>query len=105
MMVPFNHVMLLSALLFVLGMVCTITRRNLIMVLLGVEIMLNAASMAFIGAALRWQQMEGQSMVIFIFAVAATEVSVGLALIIAIYRKTGSIDPDVSVDSVLVGDK
>lgn len=97
MIVPFNHIFLLSALLFMLGMVCTVTRRNLIMVLLGVEIMLNAASMAFVGAALRWQQMEGQAMVIFILAVAATEVSVGLALILAIYRRTGSIDPDVTV--------
>ena len=97
MIVPFNHIFLLSALLFMLGMVCTVTRRNLIMVLLGVEIMLNAASMAFVGAALRWQQMEGQAVVIFILAVAATEVSVGLALILAIYRRTGSIDPDVTV--------
>ena len=97
MIVPFQHVLLLSALLFLMGMFCTLTRRNLIMLLLGVEIMLNAASVAFVGAALQWQQMEGQAMVIFILAVAATEVSVGLALIIAIYRRTGSIDPDVQV--------
>jgi NADH-quinone oxidoreductase subunit K len=94
MIVPFQHVLLISALLFLLGMVCALTRRNLIMILLGVEIMLNASSMAFIGAALRWQQMEGQAVVIFILAVAATEVSVGLALIIAIYRRTGSMEPD-----------
>ncbi|MEJ2155130.1 MAG: NADH-quinone oxidoreductase subunit K [Desulfobacteraceae bacterium] len=68
MIVPFQHVLLLSALLFLLGMFCALTRRNLIMILLGVEIMLNAASMTFIGAALRWQQMEGQAMVIFILA-------------------------------------
>jgi len=95
MIVPFRHVFLLSGLIFVLGMFCTLTRRNLVMILLGVEIMLNAASVAFVGAALRWQQMEGQALVIFILAVAATEVSVGLALIVAIYRRTGSIDPDV----------
>jgi NADH-quinone oxidoreductase subunit K len=94
MIVPYRHVMLLSGVLFVLGMFCTISRRNLIMILLGVEIMLNASSVAFVGSALRWQQMEGQALVIFILAIAATEVSVGLALIVAIYRRTGTIDPD-----------
>ena len=95
MIVPFRHVFILSGLLFVLGMFCTLTRRNLIMILLGVEIMLNAASVAFVGSALRWQQMEGQALVLFVLAIAATEVSVGLALIVAIYRRTGSVDPDV----------
>lgn len=98
MMVPFHHILLLSSVLFLMGMFCLLTRRNVIMMLLGVEVMLNAASVAFVGAALRWQQMEGQAMVIFILAVAATEVSVGLALMIAIYRRTGSIDPDVQIN-------
>jgi NADH-quinone oxidoreductase subunit K len=62
------------------------------MVLLGVEIMLNAAGIAFVGAALRWQQLEGQIFVLFIMAIAAAEVSVGLALIVRAYRRTGSID-------------
>jgi NADH-quinone oxidoreductase subunit K len=65
------------------------------MMLLGVEVMLNAAAVAFVGASLHWQQMEGQAMVIFILAIAATEVSIGLAAIIAIYRRTGSVDPDI----------
>lgn len=95
MIVPYRHVMLLSGLLFTLGMFCTVTRRNLIMILLGVEIMLNAASVAFVGAALRWHQMEGQALVIFVLVIAATEVSVGLAMIVAVYRRTGGIDPDV----------
>ena len=97
MIVPFQHVLLLSVLLFILGMFCVLTRRNLIMILLGVEIMLNAASVAFVGAALQWRQMEGQAMALFILTVAATEVSVGLALIVAIYRRTGSVDPDIRV--------
>ena len=75
-------------------MVCAVARRNLIMILLGVEIMLNAATIAFVGASLHWQDMEGQVFVLFIFAVAATEVSVGLALIIGVYRRTGSVDPN-----------
>jgi len=93
MIVPYSHILLLSALLFVLGMLCAVTRRNLIMVLLGLEIMLNASAVAFVGAALRWQQIEGQAMVIFILAVAAAEVSIGLALIVFAYRRTGSLDP------------
>lgn len=105
MIVPFNHVLLLSSLLFLMGMFCALARRNLIMILLGVEIMLNAASVAFVGAALRWQQMEGQAMVLFILAVAATEVSVGLALIVAIYHRTHSIDPDVQVLSAKEGSR
>jgi NADH-quinone oxidoreductase subunit K len=64
------------------------------MILLGVEIMLNAATIAFVGAALRWHDMEGQVFVLFVFAVAAAEVSVGLALIIGVYRRTGSVDPN-----------
>jgi len=93
--VPLNHILLLSAVLFSLGMFCTLARRNLIMMLLGVEIMLNAAAVAFIGASLHWQQMEGQAVVIFILAIAATEVSIGLAAIIAIYKRSGSVDPDL----------
>ena len=93
MIVSFGHVLVLSGLLFLLGTVCAVTRRNLIMILLGVEIMLNAATIAFVGAALRWHDMEGQVFVLFIFAVAAAEVSVGLALIIGVYRRTGSVDP------------
>ena len=94
MIVSFGHVLVLSGLLFLLGTVCAVARRNLIMILLGVEIMLNAATIAFVGAALRWQDMEGQVFVLFIFAVAAAEVSVGLALIIGVYRRTGSVDPN-----------
>jgi NADH-quinone oxidoreductase subunit K len=94
MIVSFGHVLVLSGLLFLLGIVCAVVRRNLIMILLGVEIMLNAATIAFVGAALRWHDMEGQVFVLFIFAVAAAEVSVGLALIIGVYRRTGSVDPD-----------
>jgi len=93
MIVSFGHVLFLSGLLFLLGTVCAVTRRNLIMILLGVEIMLNAATIAFVGAALRWHDMEGQVFVLFVFAVAAAEVSVGLALIIGVYRRSGSVDP------------
>ena len=93
MIVPFGHVLILAGILFLMGIFCAVARRNLIMIVLGVEIMLNAASIAFVGAALRWQQLEGQVFALFILAVAAAEVSVGLALIVYAYRRTGSFDP------------
>jgi NADH-quinone oxidoreductase subunit K len=71
-----------------------VARRNLVMILLGVEIMLNGAAIAFVGAALRWQHLEGQAFVLFLIAIAAAEVSVGLAMIVTLYRRTGSLDPE-----------
>lgn len=103
MIVPFNHVLILSSLLFSLGLFALLARRNLIMILLGIEIMLNAGALAFVGASLHWQQMAGQAVVIFVLAVAATEVAVGLAAIVAIYRRTGSIDPAVDVATLEEG--
>ncbi len=93
MIVPFSHVLFFAGILFLMGTFCAVARRNLIMIVLGVEIMLNAASIIFVGAALRWQHLEGQVFVLFILAVAATEVSIGLALIVYAYRRTGSFDP------------
>ena len=93
MIVPFGHVLILAGILFLMGIFCAAVRRNLIMIVLGVEIMLNAASIAFVGGALRWQHLEGQVFALFILAVAAAEVSVGLALIVYAYRRTGSFDP------------
>jgi len=90
--VPFSHVLFLAILLFILGAACAVARRNLIMILIGVEIMLNAAGLAFIGASLKWQQLDGQAFVIFILTVAASEVAVGLALVLYSYRHTGSVD-------------
>jgi NADH-quinone oxidoreductase subunit K len=86
--------MLLAAILFLIGMLCVVLRRNLIMILLGLEIMLNAAAVAFVGASLHAQYAGGQVMAIFVLAVAAAEVSVGLALIVCIYRQTSSVAPE-----------
>jgi NADH-quinone oxidoreductase subunit K len=91
--IPFGYLLALAGVVTVLGMVCAAARRNLIMILLGIEIMLNGAAIAFIGAALRWQQLEGQAFVLFIIAIAAAEVSLGLALIVYFYHRTGSLDP------------
>ncbi len=92
--VPDSHVLILSAALFLLGAGCAIARRNLVMILIGVEIMLNAAGIALIGASLRWQQLDGQALVIFIMAVAASEVALGLALIVYSHRRTGELNAD-----------
>jgi NADH-quinone oxidoreductase subunit K len=94
MMVPYGDLLLLALVLFLMGAVCAVARRNLLMILIGVEIMLNAAGMAFVGASLKWQLLDGQAFVLFIFAVAASEVAIGLALIVYSRRRTGSVDAD-----------
>ena len=94
MIVPFNHVLVLAGLLFMMGIFCVVVRRSLIMILLGVEVMLNAAGIILVGASLLWQNLDGQAIVLFVFAIAAAEVSVGLAFIVWAYRRTGSVDPE-----------
>jgi NADH-quinone oxidoreductase subunit K len=94
MIVPFGHVLILAGTLFGLGMFCALARRNMIMIVLGIEIMLNAASIIFVGGALHWKSFEGQAIVLFVLAVAATEVSVGLAIIVYAFRRSGSFDPN-----------
>ena len=94
MIVPFSHVLVLAGLLFLMGIFCVVVRRSLIMILLGVEVMLNAAAIILVGASLLWQNLDGQAIVLFVFAIAAAEVSVGLALIVWAYRRTGAVDPE-----------
>ncbi len=94
MIVPYGHVLFLAVLLFFMGAACAISRRNLLMILIGVEIMLNASGLAFVGASLKWQLPDGQAFVLFIFAAAASEVAVGLALIVYLHRRTGSVNAD-----------
>ncbi len=86
--------LILSGILFIIGLTGVMIRRNVIFMLLSVEIMLNAAGMAFIFAGSAWSDAGGQVMFIFILAVAAAEVAIGLALIILIYRKFKTLDID-----------
>ncbi|NPV49503.1 MAG: NADH-quinone oxidoreductase subunit NuoK [Armatimonadetes bacterium] len=86
--------MVLAAALFAIGLAGVMARRNLIFVLMSIEIMLNAAGLAFIVAASRWQQPDGQVMFLFILAVAAAEVAVGLALALRIYQSLRTLDLD-----------
>ncbi len=94
--IPAQHGLLLAAVLFGLGMIGVLARRNLIFMLISIEIMLNAASLAFIVAGSRWAQADGQIMFILILTLAAAEVSVGLALILQIFRRLGTLDGDAA---------
>ncbi len=92
--VPMEYALLLAIVLFTLGMVGVLVRRNIIFILLSIEIMLNAAGLAFVAAGARWAQPDGQVMFIFILAMAAAEVSVGLALVLLLHHKYKSLDAD-----------
>ena len=87
-------VLLLAGILFFLGLIGLLVRRNIIFILMSIEIMLNAAGLAFVVASLKWGQADGQVMFLFILAVAAAEVSIGLALIIQVYNKFKTLDAD-----------
>ena len=87
-------VLMVAAVLFVLGLVGALTRKNIIFILISVEIMLNAAGLAFVAAGARWGQADGQIMFLFVLAMAAAEVSVGLALVIQAYHQYKSLDID-----------
>ena len=92
MIVPMEHLLILATLLFLLGLVCVLVRRNLIMILIGVEIMLNAVGLTLVGASAFWQQIEGQIMVIFLMAMTSAEVSISLAMVVYLQRRKHSID-------------
>lgn len=89
-----THVLFLSAVLFTLGTLGVLVRRNAIVMFMSVELMLNAANLAFIGFARYRAELSGQVFVFFVIAVAAAEVAVGLALIVTIFRTRRSIDVD-----------
>jgi NADH-quinone oxidoreductase subunit K len=92
--VPLEHGLLLAAALFTLGLVGVLVRRNVIFILMSIEIMLNAAGLAFVVAGARWQQPDGQIMFLFILSMAAAEVSVGLALVLQLYHRLKTLDSD-----------
>jgi NADH-quinone oxidoreductase subunit K len=94
--IPMEHGLIVAALLFSLGLAGVLVRRNLIFVLMCIEIMLNAAGLAFVVAGARWGQADGQVMFMFILAMAAAEVSVGLALAFQFYRHFKSLDTDAA---------
>jgi NADH-quinone oxidoreductase subunit K len=92
--VPMEYGLLLAGILFVLGLVGVLVRRNIVFILLSIEIMLNAAGLAFVAAGARWGQPDGQVMFIFILTMAAAEVSVGLGLVLLLHHQFKSLDVD-----------
>jgi NADH-quinone oxidoreductase subunit K len=92
--IPLEQAMMVAAILFCIGLAGVIVRRDAIFVLLSLEVMLNAAGLAFVVAGARWHQADGQVMFLFILAVAAAEVSIGLALVLWLYHWNKTVDID-----------
>lgn len=92
MIVPFQHLLILASILFLLGLMAVLVRRNLIMILIGVEVMLNAAGLVLVGASALWQQLDGQVMVIFLMALTSAEVSISLAMVVYLHRRKKTVD-------------
>jgi NADH-quinone oxidoreductase subunit K len=93
-MVPVSYYFALSAILFALGALGVLIRRNPIIIFMSVELMLNAANLLFVAFARMYEALQGQVYVFFVIAVAAAEVAVGLAIIVAIFRTKKSINID-----------
>jgi NADH-quinone oxidoreductase subunit K len=94
--VPMSHGLILAGILFGIGLLGVLVRRDVIFVLASLEVMLNAAGLAFVVAGARWGQPDGQVMFIFILAMAAAEVSVGLALALQLHDRLGTLDVDAA---------
>ena len=93
-MVPINYYIILSAILFTIGVLGVLIRRNALIIFMSIELMLNAANLAMVAFGSVFKSFSGQIFVFFVIAVAAAEVAVGLALIVEIFRTKNSIDVD-----------
>ena len=94
--IPMDQALILAGVLFGLGLIGVLVRRNILFMLLSIEIMLNASALSFVVAGSRWAQPDGQVMFIFILTMAAAEVSVGLALILQIHHQVKTLDSDAA---------
>ncbi len=95
MIVPLPHVLILAGILFVLGLVCVMAwRSNIIMMLIGIEIMLNAAMLVFVAGAGLWGRGDGQVFALMIMAMTSAEVSLALALVVYLHRRKKSVNAD-----------
>jgi NADH-quinone oxidoreductase subunit K len=94
--IPVTHGLIVAGLLFSLGLLGVLVRRNVIFLLMSVEVMLNAAGLAFVVAGSRWGQADGQIMFLFILVMAAAEVGVGLTLVVQLYHRLGTLDADAA---------
>ncbi|EED36768.1 NADH-quinone oxidoreductase subunit k [Luminiphilus syltensis NOR5-1B] len=93
-LIPLEHVLLVAGILFACGLGGLMLRRNLLFMLMSLEVMLNSAALAFIAAGARWQEADGQVMFLLVLTVAAAEVAVGLGLVLQIQRRYRTLDMD-----------
>jgi len=93
-MIPLSHYLVVSAVLFAIGTAGVFLRRNLITILLSIEIMLNAVNLSFVAFGRQFGTFDGQIIVFFVMTVAAAEAAVGLALVIALFRHRETLSPD-----------
>ncbi len=93
-MIPLSHYLIVSAVLFAIGTAGVFLRRNLITILLAIEIMLNAVNLTFVAFGRHLGSVDGQIIVFFVITVAAAEAAVGLAIVISLYRHRESLNPD-----------
>jgi len=94
--VPLAHALLLSGILFALGLLGVLVRRDFLFVLMSLEIMMNAAALAFVTAGSRWGQADGQVMFILVLSLAAAEACVGLAILLQLHRRFRTLDTDAA---------
>jgi NADH-quinone oxidoreductase subunit K len=92
--ITLNHYLVLSAILFAIGTAGVFLRRNVITLLLSIEIMLNAVNLTFVAAGRQFAAVDGQVIVFFVMTVAAAEAAVGLAIVIALFRHRESLNPE-----------
>ena len=92
--VPISYYLVLSAILFGLGIVAFVFKRNIITIFMSIELMLNGVNLSFVAFAAHWQKFSGQIFVFFVMVVAAAEAAVGLAIIIAVFRTRETLDVD-----------
>jgi NADH-quinone oxidoreductase subunit K len=93
-MITLHHYLVLSAVLFVIGVAGVLVRRNALVILMSIELMLNAANLALLGFARQMGDTTGHGLAVFVMTVAAAEAAVGLALILAIFRHRGTVNVD-----------
>ena len=93
-MIGLSHYLIVSALIFSIGLIGVLRRRNLLMLFFATEVMLNAVNIAFAAISHYYNDLAGQMFAFFIIAIAASEVAVGLGLLIVLYKKYGSLDLD-----------
>ncbi len=93
-MISLNHYLVTSGILFAIGVFGVLTRKNIIMILLSIEIMLNAANLSFVAFSSALGDLGGQVISLFVVAIAASEVAIGLAIAVLIFRNRGILDPN-----------